>query len=108
MRVCLATFGERMAALLENASELRFYEARNGEVISQGFSPMPMGGPRSVAEVLRTAGVDRLLCGAVSEQYAEYLSRAGIELGPWIAGDVQQVLDAWMSNQLRNVAMPGR
>lgn len=108
MRVCLATYGERMASLLETASELRFFESRAGELDSRGFTPMPQGGPIALAETLHAAGIRTLVCGAVSEHYTEHLHRAGIRLSPWIAGNVDRVLQAWQAGQLEQLAMPGR
>ncbi|MCA1943708.1 MAG: hypothetical protein LDL30_00285 [Desulfovibrio sp.] len=108
MRVCLATYGDRMASLLENASELRFYESRAGELDSRGFIPMPKGGPSALAETLHAAGIRSLVCGAVAESYAEHLHRAGIRLSPWIAGNVDRVLQAWLANNLEQLIMPGR
>ena len=108
MRVCLATYGERLASLLENASELRFFESRAGELDSRGFIPMPRGGPSTLAETLHAAGIRSLVCGAVSETYAEHLHRAGIRLSPFIAGDVDRVLDHWLAGRLERLAMPGR
>ncbi|GAB7079991.1 NifB/NifX family molybdenum-iron cluster-binding protein [Megalodesulfovibrio paquesii] len=108
MRVCLATYGERLASLLETASELQFYESRAGELDSRGFVPMPKGGPIALAETLHSAGIRTLVCGAVSEHYAEHLHRAGIRLSPWIAGDVNRVLDHWLAGRLERLSMPGK
>jgi len=58
--------------------------------------------------VLHGSGV--LLCGAVSRQWQDHLSRLGIEVHAFLAGDVREVLEAYLHDgvaALERYAMPG-
>jgi len=49
--------------------------------------------------MLRTQLVMLIICGAVSERPALMLEAAGVELIPFIAGDVRHVLDAYLQGR---------
>jgi predicted Fe-Mo cluster-binding NifX family protein len=54
-------------------------------------------------------GIDTLICGAISRPLAAMITTAGIKLIPWIAGQVDEVLQAFLSNTLFDprFIMPG-
>jgi len=54
-------------------------------------------------------GVETLICGAISGQFAYMVTTAGIELIPWISGQVEGVLQAFLRRNLfdRQFLMPG-
>jgi predicted Fe-Mo cluster-binding NifX family protein len=107
MLVCLATFGTRVSSLLENATELRFFEMRQGEAVAKGFGPMPGGGPAALSEALIAAGAKTLVCGALGENYAEVLRKSGIKITGWIGGEVDAVTAALAENRPDKVSLPG-
>ena len=107
MLVCLATFGNRLSSLLENASELRFFEVRQGLVTARGFGPMPKGGPAALTESLLAAGVKTLVCGALGENYAEVLRKAGIKIIGWVGGEVEAVTASLAEGRLDKICLPG-
>jgi len=107
MLVCLATFGNRLSSLLENASELRFFELRQGLVTARGFGPMPRGGPAALSESLLAAGAKTLVCGALGENYAEVLRKSGIKITAWTGGEVEAVTAALAEGRLDKISLPG-
>jgi len=58
---------------------------------------------------LNELGVDVLICGAISGQFAYMVTTAGIELIPWISGKVEDVLNAYLKGNLFDAKylMPG-
>ena len=58
---------------------------------------------------LRELGVDTLICGAISGRCANMVTTAGIELIPWITGQVEDVLRAFLGGNLFDTQflMPG-
>jgi predicted Fe-Mo cluster-binding NifX family protein len=107
MLTCLATFEERMATLLETASQFRFFDLAGDLPVFMGFSPRPEGGPAGVAALLCGCGSDLLICGAISRAYSGVIKSEGIEVIPWIRGPVQTVLRALARGDLSALAMPG-
>jgi len=73
---------------------------------SQDWSYLPLP---ARANRLRQMGIDVLLCGGISGWLARQVEALGIRLIPWLAGDVQQVLDAFVAGRLpdQRFAMPG-
>jgi len=65
--------------------------------------------PVAKTEKLAGLGVKVLLCGAVSRHVAGMLDAKGIRVIPFLAGDVDQVLDAFFKGSLpsSDYAMPG-
>ena len=61
------------------------------------------------AEFLAGHKVHTLICGAISTEYEESLLTEGIEIVSFIAGPVDQVLEAWKNNTLEvtDFSMPG-
>jgi len=78
---------------------------RQGAVESslEGMSP-----PERV-ERARELGVEVLLCGGISTVLATLAEGADIRVVPWVAGDVDEVLEAFANNRLMHsrFAMPG-
>jgi predicted Fe-Mo cluster-binding NifX family protein len=107
MLVCLATYGNRLSSLLENASELRFFELRQGLMTAKGFGPMPRGGPAALSESLLAAGAKTLVCGALGENYAEVLRKSGIKISGWVGGEVETVIAALAEGRLDKISLPG-
>ena len=58
---------------------------------------------------LAELGVETLICGAISGQCAYMVTTAGIELIPWISGEVEEVLQAFLGGNLFDTRflMPG-
>ena len=58
---------------------------------------------------LAQQGVSILVCGAISRPLHEMIILNGIQVIPFIAGDLDEVIGAWLSDALDNdrFAMPG-
>lgn len=56
----------------------------------------PHGWPATLAEL----GVDVLVCGAISDEILAALTRGGVGVVPWIRGEVDQVVSAYLSGEL--------
>lgn len=111
MPVCLACYGSRVAALLENASGLWLSHGppeRSGPGQELAL-PAPVGSlglPRLV-EILRTAGAEVLLCGGLSCCERRFLAARGVAVEPWVGGTAQEVARAWWSGNIETQRMPG-
>jgi predicted Fe-Mo cluster-binding NifX family protein len=60
------------------------------------------------AEISR-AGIDVLICGAVTRPLMDALAASGIRVVPWVSGEVNEILDAFGSGELAEgrFSMPG-
>lgn len=114
MLVCLACYGDRVAALLESASELRFYRAEPGgppavEARARVRLPAPVAelGLPVLIEVLTSAGAGGLVCGGLTGCALEALARSGLRVVPWVGGTAEEVAQAWSAGRITTMKMPG-
>lgn len=58
---------------------------------------------------LREMGVRTVLCGGISADLASEIKAGGIEVIPWVSGEVNEVVDAYLEGRLPDprLAMPG-
>lgn len=58
---------------------------------------------------LREMGVRTLLCGGISTNLASEIEAGGVEVIPWVSGEVNEVLDAYLEGKLPDprLTMPG-
>ncbi len=106
-RICLACHGQRLATLLETASDFRIYGIAPGAVVAEDVWPMPEGGLATLAALLARAGVILMICGGATCCCLGPFAAAGIDVVPWIAGSVPTVLTALQHNRLDTLLAPG-
>ncbi len=106
MLLCLACFEDRLASLLDTATDLRLFEVRDEGVRERGKLPPPLS-PLSLPADLVRAGVEALCCGAVSGRLLHALQDRGLSVRPWLRGSPQEVLAAWRAGELETLRMPG-
>ena len=121
MLVCVACYGDRVAALLETATQLRFYsQGRPGPALPGQGSPgvmehSPVTLPAAVQELgltgliglLEGSGAAVLLCGGLTCCALEALRNSGVHVVPWIGGTPDEVAQAWWSDSIQTLKMPG-
>ena len=109
MKIAIPTWNGRVSPVFDTASRLLVVEiSKESEVarfetdISEYFIP-------SKSMRLTGLGIDTLICGAISRPLAYMITTAGIMLIPWIAGQVDEVLQAFLTNTLFDprFIMPG-
>jgi predicted Fe-Mo cluster-binding NifX family protein len=109
MKIAIPTWNGRVSPVFDTASRLLVVEttgesetARFETDISEHFLP---------SKSMRLTGleIDTLICGAISRPLAAMITTAGITLIPWISGQVDEVLQAFLSNTLFDprFIMPG-
>ncbi|PIE69503.1 MAG: hypothetical protein CSA21_02425 [Deltaproteobacteria bacterium] len=107
MRLCLACHETRLAVLFDNASALHIYEVE-GEVLSPaGHLALPGGDIATKVASLAANRVHVLLCGGISGCTLRMITSAGVEVFPWICGEIDTVLTAWQQQTLQEITMPG-
>jgi len=109
MSVGLTVWEGRISPVFEAAQRLLIIETDGGaertrkeESLSGTFPP------QRISKLLRL-NVRTLICGAVSQPVAAMVNAAGIQLVPFVAGDVETVLHAYLAGQLPapGLMMPG-
>jgi predicted Fe-Mo cluster-binding NifX family protein len=59
--------------------------------------------------LMKALGIDRMICGAVSNPFGRMLASSGIKISPGITGSVEEVLQAYLNGTLNRDAffLPG-
>ncbi len=109
MRIAFAIWDERIAPVFDVARQVCVVD--KGSDASYRESRESLAGDLPAQKVSRLAelSVDTLVCGAISRALHEMVSAYGIKVMPFVAGDLQQVIDAWLKGELEETrfAMPG-
>jgi predicted Fe-Mo cluster-binding NifX family protein len=109
MKTAFAYWDNRIAPVFDVARHIYLAEARTGRIIDEAHEVLPSDPP--VQKVLRMVAldVDTLVCGAISRPFHGVLTAHGIKVLPFVAGDLDHVVQAWLSGQLDGKAftMPG-
>jgi predicted Fe-Mo cluster-binding NifX family protein len=109
MRIAIPTWNGRISPVFDTATRVLIAVVEKGGEhtrfeadISEQFLP-------SKTVRLAELGVNTLICGAISGQCAYMVKSKGIELIPWISGQVEEVLQAFLGGDLfdRKFLMPG-
>lgn len=108
-RIAIPEHQNRVSPVLDSSRNLLIVETTQDEdplYHRENWCSVP---PIVRASRLRELGIDVLLCGGISVWLSAQVEAQGIELIAWLAGDVQEVLTAYMKGQLPNpsLAMPG-
>lgn len=109
MKVAIPIWNGRVSPVFDTAGGLLLVETDGNQAVRQAQESLGAKSPRERLEYLQDLEVHTLICGAISRFLAELITAAGIELVPFVAGDVQEVLEAFLQGGLSEsaFAMPG-
>jgi hypothetical protein len=109
VRVAVTIWGERVSPLLDVSRQALLFNLEDGQVEQQRELALPDGNGEAKLAALCSHGVTTLLCGAVSQELATRARVLGLELVPFLAGEVEAVVAAYLAGRLPSdeLAMPG-
>jgi len=108
MKVGITVWGDVISPVFDSAGSLLVIETNGDTVAGKKRLPMAPGYPVQQVQLLCQSGIEVLICGAVSEMPANMIENAGIHLIPFIAGHVDEVVQAFLKRQLQtDFMMPG-
>jgi predicted Fe-Mo cluster-binding NifX family protein len=107
-RIAVTVWGERVSPVLDVSSRALLLTLQDGQAGERTELELPEAGDAKLA-ALSNRGVRTLLCGAVSRSVAEQAAAFGLRLVPFLAGEVEQVIAAYLAGQLPqpSLSMPG-
>lgn len=100
MIISLSVWQGRISPVFDTARRLWLVEVETGREISRREEPLSESMFQLRAARLSRLGVDTLLCGAISRPFAYMLARSGIRVFPFLSGDAQEVLEAYLAGRL--------
>lgn len=109
MKVALATWNGRISPVFDVARQIQLVEIEDHRILAQREEALPGLQPQAQADRLKALGTEVLICGAVSQAMAAVLEAAHLQVVPFTAGTVEDVLAAWLAGDLSapELCMPG-
>ncbi len=109
MRTAIATHDGRVSPVLDVAQRLLVVEC-DGTTIAERHE-VPLTGESFTARLrdIQLAGVDVLICGAVSQPLEAALVAAGVQVVSRVCGGIEDVLESYLRGGLTHASfrMPG-
>jgi len=110
MKAAFSTWENRIAPVFDVARQVRLVEAESGRILGETLETLESEVPLQKAHRLAELGVEALVCGAISRPLQAMVSSYGIRVLAFLAGDLREVIEAWLRNDLLkndSFTMPG-
>ncbi len=108
-KAAFASWNDRIAPVFDTARQIRVFNIECGRIVSETREMLPEDFPVQKALRLAELGVNTLVCGAITGTMQSVVNSYGIQVIPFIAGNLNEVLHAWIGGALSQdaFAMPG-
>lgn len=109
MKLALAIWNGRISPVFDASRRLLVLDVKDGKVASRHEQELGTDEPTGKVVRLGELGVEILVCGAISRPLAEMIAGRGIRLIPFVAGDTEEAVAAFLAGNLPSpdLAMPG-
>ncbi len=109
MKMAVTVWKNRISPLFDATRNLLIVEIDHCTVIEKYRVSIDCMSPFARAATLENMGVETLICGGVSEFFAKLIEARNIRIIPFIAGQVDKVINAYLRDGLcqKKFRMPG-
>ncbi|RPH37881.1 MAG: dinitrogenase iron-molybdenum cofactor biosynthesis domain-containing protein [Desulfobulbaceae bacterium] len=108
MNIAMTVWGDRVSPVLDCARTLLVAEIDQDQIVNRRYQHFEAESLANMLRFLVQSGVKVLVCGAVSQEPAHCIEDLGIELLPFVAGDVETILAVLVrGGSVAAFAMPG-
>jgi predicted Fe-Mo cluster-binding NifX family protein len=102
MIVAFSVSGKEIAVTFDFARRLLAVKCENGREIQRMVAVLDRVALVNRVKLLTNLGVEVLICGAISRPSAAMLTAAGIRIIPLVSGPVEEVLAAFLNDQVED------
>ena len=109
MKVAFSYLDRRISPVFDNSCRVLLVEEEKGRILSQERLALAAVTPMQRSIQLAELGIETLICGAISKPLQSTIKSYGIQVVSFVAGDLQEVVQAWQENRLETeeFRMPG-
>ena len=100
MRIAIPIFHNRISPILDTCTRLMVVDYEDAIVTRKKEIALEFCSQLERLEILKKLNPDAVICCGVSDVFDKMLRSAGIRLISGIAGDVDQVVEAFMNDRL--------
>lgn len=109
MKVAVAIWNDRISPVFDVSRTILILDIAKGVVTGESIARFDDDNPVRKLSTLSQNGIHTLICGAISRPIAEIFINSGIRLIPFVAGNRQEVIEAYLNESLPcwELCMPG-
>jgi len=109
VRIAMTVLGERISPVFDVSQHFVLVDVEEGREISRRAETVAVAEPLVKLDRLSEWAVSAVICGAISRPLAEMLIASGVRVIPFVAGDAEDVLAAYLRGELPgpSFVMPG-
>ena len=108
MKIAVTAWEDRVSPVFDSAKILLVARVEGEQIVSRSYEPVDMRHVHEAAESMQQKEIKTVICGAVCEESIMVLENHGIELFPFIAGEIETILDRFVKGkELEKFVMPG-
>ncbi|MBN2225920.1 MAG: hypothetical protein JW763_01005 [candidate division Zixibacteria bacterium] len=102
MKIAIPIWNNRVSPVMDSAGRLLLIEIDNGAIGARSLIDIPPLHPVQMARFIVDLGIDRLICGAISHRLQMMLTTSGLNVLPWVRGQVDDIITAFINGNLQN------
>ena len=109
IRIAIPIFHNRVSPVLDTCTRLLITDFEGKDGVERREISFDLYSPLERFEIVKKLNPDVIICCGISEVFDRMLQSAGIRLISGIAGDVEQVVEAFLCNRIDDPCfrMPG-
>ncbi len=100
MKLAIPVWNDRVSPVFDTATQILIVEVEKGQILTRQIYKIDQIPGFQRGEWLARAGVKTVVCGAVSNSQEAVLRAAGMDVIPWIGGDIEDVIFAYCTGGL--------
>jgi len=109
MKLAIPIWNNRVSPVFDTAAQILLVEIERGRANGRKVINVDQVPGFQRGEWLARAGIETVICGAVSSPQEAVLRAAGMDVIPWMRGDVEDIIYAFCSGDLdrKDFRLPG-
>lgn len=109
MKTAFPYWHNRIAPVFDTACQILIVESEAGLIAGESRAIFPDENPTGKVLRLVELEIGGLVCGALSHPVFEMATAYGIDVTPFIAGDLDEIVRSWVAGKFKHeaYAMPG-
>ena len=108
MKIAITVWGNRISPVFDAATSLLVVEVENDSVVDRDIRHCQPTRNDGFIALLKDNGVELFICGAICEPVVKRIEASGIEVVPFLAGEVEPLIESYLGKEdFTEFAMPG-
>ena len=99
-KIVIPYFGERIASRFDTAQNFILANVENGQIANKDNIKIVDESPLKKIDILANLGANILICDGLTKSCENYLVMKGIQIFPWIQGNIEDILVDFIANTM--------